>query len=187
MPPLPWQQIDTVLLDMDGTLLDLHFDNHFWLTHLPQRYAEHHGVSLALAQAELLPLFRQHAGTLNWYCTDFWSRELRLSIRDLKREVFVVLLLDTRHQLLCYREMFQGTIDATSVHTREIVRLALLKDAAAVIVAHNHPSGVAEPSLSDIAITQKIKAALELMEIRLLDHFIIGRGQVTSLADTGRM
>ena len=112
---------------------------------------------------------------------------LAIQLRDLKREVFVVLLLDTRHQLLYYREMFQGTIDATSVHPREIVRLALLKDAAAVIVAHNHPSGVAEPSLADIAITQKIKAALELMEIRLLDHFIIGRGQVTSLADTGRM
>ena len=87
MPPLPWHQIDTVLLDMDGTLLDLHFDNHFWLTHLPQRYAEHHGVSLALAEAELLPLFRQHAGTLNWYCTDFWSAELGLDVALLKREV----------------------------------------------------------------------------------------------------
>ena len=77
MPALPWNAIDTVLLDMDGTLLDLHFDNHFWLQHLPQRYAELHGVSRALADAELLPLFREHAGTLNWYCTDFWSRELR--------------------------------------------------------------------------------------------------------------
>ncbi len=87
MPSLIWNAIDTVLLDMDGTLLDLHFDNHFWLQHLPQRYAELHGVSRALAEAELLPLFREHAGTLNWYCTDFWSRELNLSIRDLKREV----------------------------------------------------------------------------------------------------
>ena len=90
---LPWNTIDTVLLDMDGTLLDLHFDNHFWLKHLPQRYAEHHGVSLELAEAELLPLFRQHAGTLNWYCTDFWSRELKLSIRDLKREVAHLIAL----------------------------------------------------------------------------------------------
>jgi len=90
---LPWNAIDTVLLDMDGTLLDLHFDNHFWLKHLPQRYAEHHGVSLALAEAELLPLFREHAGTLNWYCTDFWSRELKLSIRDLKREVAHLIAL----------------------------------------------------------------------------------------------
>ena len=93
MLPLPWHQIDTVLLDMDGTLLDLHFDNHFWLKHLPQRYAEHHGLSLALAEAELLPLFRQHAGTLNWYCTDFWSRELNLSVRELKREVAHLIAL----------------------------------------------------------------------------------------------
>jgi len=93
MPLLPWNAIDTVLLDMDGTLLDLHFDNHFWLQHLPHRYAEHHGISRALAEAELLPLFREHAGTLNWYCTDFWSRELKLSIRDLKREVAHLIAL----------------------------------------------------------------------------------------------
>lgn len=93
MPPLPWSEIDTVLLDMDGTLLDLHFDNHFWLEHLPQRYAEHHGISRALAEAELLPLFREHAGQLNWYCTDFWSRELKLSIRELKREVAHLIAL----------------------------------------------------------------------------------------------
>ncbi len=93
MPPLPWNQIDTVLLDMDGTLLDLHFDNHFWLEHLPQRYAEHHGISRAQADAELLPLFREHAGQLNWYCTDFWSRELNLSIRELKREVAHLIAL----------------------------------------------------------------------------------------------
>ncbi|NRH28171.1 GMP/IMP nucleotidase [Pseudomonas sp. MS19] len=93
MTHLNWNTIDTVLLDMDGTLLDLHFDNHFWLEHLPQRYAEHHGISRALADAELIPLFREHAGQLNWYCTDFWSRELRLSIPDLKREVAELIAL----------------------------------------------------------------------------------------------
>ncbi|WP_137886372.1 GMP/IMP nucleotidase [Pseudomonas sp. 2FE] len=93
MPQLPWADIDTVLLDMDGTLLDLHFDNHFWLEHLPQRYAEHHGIPRSQADAELLPLFREHAGQLNWYCTDFWSRELRLSIRELKREVADLIAL----------------------------------------------------------------------------------------------
>ncbi|MEO4048886.1 GMP/IMP nucleotidase [Pseudomonas sp. CAU 1711] len=93
MHQLPWADIDTVLLDMDGTLLDLHFDNHFWLEHLPQRYAELHGVSRAAAEAELLPLFRTHAGTLPWYCTDFWSRELNLSVRDLKREVADLIAL----------------------------------------------------------------------------------------------
>ena len=93
MQRLPWADIDTVLLDMDGTLLDLHFDNHFWLDHLPKRYAEIHAVSVESAKAELLPLFRQHAGQLNWYCTDFWSRELNLQIRELKREVAHLIAL----------------------------------------------------------------------------------------------
>lgn len=93
MPLVPWNDIDTVLLDMDGTLLDLHFDNHFWLSHLPQRYAELHGISPQQAEDELLPLFRQHAGQLNWYCTDFWSRELKLPVRELKREVAHLIAL----------------------------------------------------------------------------------------------
>lgn len=93
MLPLAWSAIDTVLLDMDGTLLDLHFDNHFWLEHVPQRYAEHHGISRAMADLELQPLFLQHAGTLNWYCTDFWTQELGLSIREIKREVAHLIAL----------------------------------------------------------------------------------------------
>ncbi len=93
MPRLDWAGIDSVLLDMDGTLLDLHFDNHFWLEHLPQRYAEHHGISRGQADAELLPLFRDNAGQLNWYCLDFWSRELKLPVRDLKREVAHLIAL----------------------------------------------------------------------------------------------
>ena len=112
---------------------------------------------------------------------------LSVQMRDYQREVFSVLLLDSRHQLLGYHELFHGTIDTTSVHPREVVKLALEKNAAAVIVAHNHPSGMAEPSNADIDITQRLKTALALIDIRLLDHFIIGRGDITSLANEGKM
>ncbi|HIG66797.1 MAG TPA: JAB domain-containing protein [Porticoccaceae bacterium] len=112
---------------------------------------------------------------------------LAVQMRDYPRKVFSVLLLDTRHQLLGCHELFHGTIDTTSVHPREVVKLALHKNAAAIIVAHNHPSGAANPSQSDIVITQRLKAVLELVDIRLLDHFIIGQGEITSLADQGKI
>jgi len=118
MPLLPWTEIDSVLLDMDGTLLDLHFDNHFWLEHLPQRYAELHGISRALADAELLPLFHEHAGQLNWYCTDFWSRELQLSIRELKREVahLIALRPDADSFLAAVRAAGKRVVLITNAH-----------------------------------------------------------------------
>lgn len=82
-----WDEIDTVLLDMDGTLLDLHFDNYFWLEHLPQRYAEANNVSLEQATEQLMAHIRAHEGTLNWYCLEFWSDALQMDIRALKEEV----------------------------------------------------------------------------------------------------
>ena len=112
---------------------------------------------------------------------------LSIQKRDYQREVFSVLLLDSKHQLLGYHELFQGSINEISVHPREVVKLALGKNATAVIVAHNHPSGVAELSLSDIAITHNLRSALGLIDIPLLDHFIIGRGETTSLAEQGKM
>ena len=93
MPTLAWNQIDTVLLDMDGTLLDLHFDNHFWLEYLPQCYAKHHGQSFEWAMAELEPLFEENAGKLTWYCLDYWSAQLGLSIAALKRDIAHLIAL----------------------------------------------------------------------------------------------
>ena len=115
------------------------------------------------------------------------SDYLSVQMRDYKREVFMMLLLDSKHQLIDTHELFQGTLDAASVHPREVVARALRKNAAAVIVAHNHPSGLAEPSQADIDITRRLKQALNLVEIRLLDHLIIGRGEVVSLAQRGKL
>lgn len=100
-------------------------------------------------------------------------------------EVFAVVYLDTRHRILAVEDLFFGTIDSATVHPREIVRNALLRNAAAVVLAHNHPSGVAEPSIADIALTKNIKDALTLLGIRLLDHVVVGQGTSTSLAERG--
>ena len=105
--------------------------------------------------------------------------------RDLEHEVFCCLYLDKRHRLIQFQELFRGTIDGASVHPREIVKLALQRNSAAVIIAHNHPSGVAEPSQADEMITQRVKEALALVDIRLLDHIIIGDGTSVSLAERG--
>jgi DNA repair protein RadC len=110
---------------------------------------------------------------------------LSAQLRDLEHEVFCCLYLDKRHRLIQCEELFRGTIDGASVHPREIVKLALRRNAAAVIIAHNHPSGIAEPSRADEMITQRVKEALGLVDIRLLDHIIIGDGATVSLAERG--
>jgi DNA repair protein RadC len=106
-------------------------------------------------------------------------------MRHLDHELFGCLFLDNRHRVLEFSELFRGTIDGTSVYPREVVKEALKLNAAAVILAHNHPSGVAEPSQADERITRRLKAALELVDIRLLDHLIVGDGGTTSLAARG--
>jgi DNA repair protein RadC len=103
----------------------------------------------------------------------------------LEHEVFCCLYLDKRHRLIHFEELFRGTIDGASVHPREIVKLALQRNAAAIIIAHNHPSGVAEPSQADEMITQRVKDALGLVDIRLLDHIVVGDGVSVSLAERG--
>jgi len=106
-------------------------------------------------------------------------------MRGYQREVFACLFLDNRHQIIEYEELFQGTIDSTAVYPREVVKTALFHNAAAVIFAHNHPSGVNEPSDADKQITRKLKEALHLVDIRVLDHVIVGEGQAFSFAENG--
>lgn len=110
---------------------------------------------------------------------------LRARLRDQPREVFLCLFLDTRHRLIACEELFQGTLDSSSVHPRIVVQQVLAHNAAAVIVAHNHPSGVAEPSRADIQVTRRLVDALALVDARLLDHMIVGDSEVTSLAEQG--
>jgi DNA repair protein RadC len=112
-------------------------------------------------------------------------RYLNACLCDYDQEVFACLFLDTRHRLISYEELFRGTIDGATVHPREVVRRALQHNAAAVILAHNHPSGVAEPSEADQRITRRLKDALGLVDIRVLDHLVIGDQASVSFAERG--
>ena len=110
---------------------------------------------------------------------------LQLHLGQLQHEVFAVLFLDAQHRLIKLDQMFTGTLGQTSVYPREVVKLALARNAGAVILAHNHPSGVAEPSRADEFLTQSLKSALALIDVRVLDHLVIGCGQVVSFAERG--
>ncbi|MGN6227348.1 RadC family protein [Dyella sp.] len=110
---------------------------------------------------------------------------LRAQLRHLPYEVFGCLYLDNRHRVLAFEELFRGTVDGASVHPREVVRACLKHNACAVIFAHNHPSGVAEPSTADRAITHELRNALQLVGVRVLDHLVIGSGEPVSMAARG--
>ena len=112
---------------------------------------------------------------------------LQTVLRDRNREIFTCLFLDTRHRVIASEDLFQGSIDGACVYPRVVAERALRLSAAAVIVAHNHPSGVSEPSLADQAITRRLKDALLLLEIRLLDHFVVGDGPPVSMASRGML
>ena len=110
---------------------------------------------------------------------------LRLKLGTLEHEVFAVLLLDARNRLIDYQEMFRGTVTQTSVYPREVVKEALSRNAAAAIFAHNHPSGVAEPSHADETLTRTLTQALGMVDVRVLDHFIVAGDSIDSFSERG--
>ena len=110
---------------------------------------------------------------------------LRLRLADYRNEVFGCLFLDNRHRIIAVRELFQGTIDGASVHPRVVVQHAMEVNAAAMVFFHNHPSGVAEPSRADEMLTRRLKDALALVDVRVLDHFVVSGGESVSFAERG--
>jgi DNA repair protein RadC len=125
----------------------------------------------------------QHGDTLN--SPETTSRYLTARLRDLPHEVFTCLYLDNRHRVIHCEELFRGTLNGASVHPREVVKQALGHNAAALIFAHNHPSGISEPSEADKHLTNRLKEALALVDIRVLDHLVIGDGPAYSFAEYG--
>ena len=110
---------------------------------------------------------------------------LRLRLADYRNEVFGGVFLNNRHRIIAVRELFQGTIDGAAIHPRVVVQQALETNAAAILLFHNHPSGVAEPSHADEAITRRLKEALALVDVRVLDHFVVSAGESISFAERG--
>lgn len=138
--------------------------------------AEAHGLNVLAAVNKARPLLDTPAASRIF---------LRDALAGRDAEVFMVVFLDNRHRVIEAVELFRGTIDGSSVHPREVVKAALWRGAAAVILSHNHPSGVAEPSQADELITLRLKDALALIDVRVLDHIIVGSTSCTSLAERG--
>jgi DNA repair protein RadC len=139
-------------------------------------------AALELARRSLAEELQQRQGLSNPRDSGDY---LRARLRHLPYEVFGCLFLDNRHRVLAFEELFRGTVDGASVHPREVVRACLQHNASAVIFAHNHPSGVAEPSAADRAITHDLRDALQLVGVRVLDHLVIGSGEPVSMAARG--
>ncbi len=115
------------------------------------------------------------------YCKDYLLAELR----DCEQEIFACIFLDNRYRVITFEKLFFGTINGASVHPRELVKRCLHHNAAAVILAHNHPSGIPEPSQSDRTLTRTLKSTLEVIDVSVLDHFVIGDGELVSFAERG--
>ncbi len=147
----------------------------------PARYAL---LRAALELARRHHLDRLRAGPL--LSSPETTRAFLLAqLRDRPYEVFCCMHLDSRHRLIAFEELFRGTVDGASVHPREVVRQVLAHNSAALIFAHNHPSGVAEPSTADELITQRLRDSLALVDVRVLDHIVVGDGACISFAERG--
>ena len=149
----------------------------------PARYATLM-ASIEIARRHLREPLRSG---LAFTAPDCTRKFLLAQLRDRPYEVFCCLYLDNRHRLLAFEELFRGTIDGATVHPREVVRQTLLHNAAAVIIAHNHPSGIAEPSQDDEGVTRRLRQALAFVDVRLLDHLIVGDGRCFSFSEQGRL
>jgi DNA repair protein RadC len=182
----------TAAIDLSGQLLERFGDLRRLFAARPEDLAEFNGIGagrIAVLRAlpELAKRFFEQSLPAGQAIRSPADTEafLMAKLRDLPYELFCCLFLDNRHRILHFEPLFRGPIDGTSVYPREVVKQALAVNAAAVILAHNHPSGVAEPSQADERITRRLQAALELVDIRLLDHLVIGDCQCTSLASRG--
>lgn len=155
-----------------------------------QQFCQHHGLGPAkFSQLQaVMEMSRRHMeSTLNYgdALTDATTTKayIKQRLRGYPHEVFACLLLDNKHRMIVFEELFRGTIDSANVYPREVVKLSLKHNAAAVIFAHNHPSGCAKASQADITLTKRLVSALNLVEIRVLDHIIVGDSDITSLAE----
>jgi DNA repair protein RadC len=148
------------------------------------RYAIARRPEIAAAAAELIQYELQRGSVLSR--PQDVTKFLKLQLQELEHELFCMLILDNRHRLIEFVTLFRGTIDGASVHPREVVKEVLARNGAAVIFAHNHPSGIAVPSDADRIITRRLKAALELIDVRVLDHIVIGHNEAFSMAELGQ-
>ncbi len=158
----------------------------------PSQFTELHGMGLAKyaqlqAASEIGKRILQQSikKDVTFAGSEQTKDYLRLQLRDKPYEVFAALFLDTRHQLIAYEELFRGTINGASVSIREVVKEAMQYNASSLIVAHNHPSGVAEPSIADKRLTQSLQQALSLVDVKLLDHIVVGDSECWSFAEQG--
>lgn len=181
-------------VDLARGLLNSFGDLRTLLESSQREFCNHHGLGVAkFAQLQaVLEMARRHLHQQMQRGQAFTSPKLvktylSTRLRHLPHEVFACLFLDNQNRLICYEELFQGTIDGASVYPREVVKKTLGHNAAAVIFSHNHPSGVADPSASDKAITRRLVDALDLVDVRVLDHLVVGDTDVVSFVEAGLM